>query len=228
MSKKPVLYYTPRSPPCRAVLLTAAALGVELELRAMNLKDGDHLTPEFLKLNPLHTIPVLDDDGVVITDSHVICSYLADKYAVDESMYPKDKLKRMEVDARLYFECGHLFPRVRIMVEPIIYFGHHDIEPEKVSYMQKAYDGLEKALANSKYLCGDNLTIADLCCISSVSTGMLFAPIEEDKFPKLKAWVERLSELPYYKKNNQEGAEILYTFVKAKMEENKKAKEESS
>lgn len=191
----------------------------------MNLKDGDHLTPEFLKLNPLHTIPVLEDDGVVITDSHVICSYLADKYAVDESLYPKDKVKRMQVDARLYFDCGHLFPRVRIMVEPIIYFGEHEITDQKITYMQKAYDGLEKALTSSKYLCGDQLTIADLCCVASVSTGMLFAPIEEDKFPNVKAWVERMSELPYYQKNNQDGADILCNFVKAKMEENKKAKE---
>lgn len=194
-------------------------------IRAMNLKDGDHLTPEFLKLNPLHTIPVLEDDGVVITDSHVICSFLADKYAVDESLYPKDKVKRMQVDARLYFDCGHLFPRVRIMVEPIIYFGEHEITDQKISYMQKAYDGLEKALTSSKYLCGDQLTIADLCCVASVSTGMLFAPIEEDKFPNVKAWVERMSELPYYQKNNQDGADILCNFVKAKMEENKKAKE---
>ncbi|XP_013104877.1 glutathione S-transferase 1 [Stomoxys calcitrans] len=227
MSKKPVLYYTPRSPPCRAVLLTAAALGVDLDLRLMNLKDGDHLTPEFLKLNPLHTIPVLDDDGVVVTDSHVICSYLADKYSVDESLYPKDKLKRMQVDARLFFECGHLFPRVRIMVEPIIYFGEHEITPEKVSYMQKAYDGLEKALTVHKYLCGDHLTIADLCCVSSVSTAMRFAPIEEDKFPNVKAWVQRLSELPYYQKNNQEGVDTLVNFVKDKMVENKTAKESS-
>lgn len=36
MSSKPVLYYTPRSPPCRAVLLTAAALGVELDLRLVD------------------------------------------------------------------------------------------------------------------------------------------------------------------------------------------------
>ncbi|TMW46165.1 hypothetical protein DOY81_008755 [Sarcophaga bullata] len=184
---KPVLYYTPRSPPCRAVLLTAAALGT------MNLKEADHLTPEFLKLS-LHTIPVLDDNGFVITDSHVICSYLADKYAIDEN-----KIKRMQVDARLFFDCGHLFPRARFMIEPVIYFGADTIPQEKWSTCKKAYDGLEKSLATSKYLCGESVTIADLCCVASVSTAI-------GKYPNVKAWVERLSELPYYKKNNQEGA----------------------
>lgn len=194
--------------------------------RPMNLREGDHLTPEFLKLNPLHTIPVLDDNGVVISDSHVICQYLADKYAVDETLYPKDKEQRMKVDARLFFDCGHLFPRARFMVEPVIYFGADSIPEERVVYMQKAYDGLEKCLASSKYLCGDDITIADLCCVASVSTAVLFAPIDEEKFPKVKDWVDRLSELPYYKKNNQDGADTLYKFVQEKLEENKKAKSE--
>ncbi|XP_037948097.1 glutathione S-transferase 1 [Teleopsis dalmanni] len=226
MSTKPVLYYTPRSPPCRAVLLTAAAVGLELDLRPMNLKAGDHLTPEFLKLNPQHTIPVLDDNGIVISDSHVICSYLADKYGPNETLYPKEKVKRMEVDARLYFDCGHLFPRVRFMVEPVIYFGCDNISEDKIVYMQKAYDGLEKCLANSPYLCGEHLTIADLCCVASVSTAMIFAAIDAEKFPKLSAWVERMATLPYYQKNNQDGADILGKFVKEKLIENKAAKAE--
>lgn len=47
---KPVLYYTILSPPVRAVLLTAAAIGLELELREVNLLDKEHLTPEYLKV----------------------------------------------------------------------------------------------------------------------------------------------------------------------------------
>ncbi|XP_004533514.1 glutathione S-transferase 1 [Ceratitis capitata] len=225
MSTKPVLYYSPRSPPCRAVLLTAAAIGVELDLRLTNLKEKEHLTPEFLKLNPQHTIPVLDDNGTVVTDSHVISAYLADKYSPDETLYPKDKLKRMEVDARLYYDAGHLFPRVRLMVEPVIYFGADNIEQHKINYMHLAYDGLEKCLTNSPYLCGENLTIADLCAVASVSSGAIFAPINEEKFPKLAAWLNRLTQLPYYKKNNQEGADLLGSLVKDLLVANKKAKE---
>ncbi|XP_011181556.2 glutathione S-transferase 1 [Zeugodacus cucurbitae] len=225
MSSKPVLYYAARSPPCRAVLLTAAAIGLELDLRPTNLKERDHLTPEFLKLNPQHTIPVLDDNGTIVSDSHVINAYLVDKYSPDETLYPKDQLKRREVDARLYFDAGHLFPRVRLMVEPIIYFDAYEISQEKITYMQLAYDGLERCLANAPYLCGEHLTIADLCAVASVSTSALFAPIDEEKFPKLAAWLKRLSLLPYYQKNNQDGADLLHSFVTERMVANKKAKE---
>ncbi|KPU76197.1 uncharacterized protein Dana_GF11968 [Drosophila ananassae] len=216
MSAKPVLYYAPRSPPCRAVLLTAAALGLELDLRPVNVKAGDHLSAEFLKLNPQHTIPVLDDNGTVVSDSHIIISYLADKYAPagDDSLYPKDAAQRRLVDARLYYDCGHLFPRVRFIVEPVIYFGVGEVPADRVAYLQRAYDGLEHCLANGPFLTGDQLTIADLSCIASVSTAEAFAPIEADKFPKLVEWVKRLQALPYYAKNNQEGLDMLVDLVK--------------
>ncbi|KAH8401188.1 hypothetical protein KR009_003559 [Drosophila setifemur] len=221
MSSKPVLYYAPRSPPCRAVLLTAAALDLELDLRLVNVKAGEHLSAEFLKLNPQHTIPVLDDNGTVVSDSHIICSYLADKYGsgAKESLYPKDPAQRRLVDARLYYDCGHLFPRIRFVVEPVIYFGVGEVPEDRVTYLQKAYDGLEHCLANGPFLTGDQLTIADLCCIASVSTAEAFAPIETDKFPKLVEWVKRLQALPYYQKNNQEGLDMLVGLVKGLLAE---------
>lgn len=50
MANKPILYYTPLSQPCRSVLLAAATIGVDLELKPINLVAGEHLTPEFLKV----------------------------------------------------------------------------------------------------------------------------------------------------------------------------------
>ncbi|KAH8237434.1 hypothetical protein KR038_011714 [Drosophila bunnanda] len=221
MSSKPILYYAPRSPPCRAVLLTAAALNLELDLRTVNVKAGEHKSSEFLKLNPQHTIPVLDDNGTIVSDSHIICSYLADKYGPqgDDSLYPKDPVQRRLVDARLYFDCGHLFPRIRFIVEPVIYFGVGEVPEDRVAYVQKAYDGLESCLASGPYLTGDKLTIADLSCIASVSTAEAFAPIEADQFPKLKEWVKRLQALPYYQKTNQEGLDMLVGLVKGLLAE---------
>ncbi|CAG9787167.1 unnamed protein product [Diatraea saccharalis] len=50
MPAQPIkLYYLPPSPPCRAVMMTAKALGLELELVLTNIMEGAHLTPEFIK-----------------------------------------------------------------------------------------------------------------------------------------------------------------------------------
>ncbi|XP_029341096.1 glutathione S-transferase 3-like [Acyrthosiphon pisum] len=60
------LYYTPGSPPCRSVLLTAKALGLEFNLIFMDLFKNDHMTPGFVKQNPQHTLPTLVHDGFIL------------------------------------------------------------------------------------------------------------------------------------------------------------------
>lgn len=56
-------YYLPGSAPCRAVQMTAKAVGAELNLKFMNLMAGEHLKPEFIKINPQHSVPTLVDNG---------------------------------------------------------------------------------------------------------------------------------------------------------------------
>ncbi|XP_030378077.1 glutathione S-transferase 1 [Scaptodrosophila lebanonensis] len=219
---KPVLYYATLSPPSRAVLLTAKAIGLELELRSINLLKGEHLTPEFVKLNPQHTIPTLSDGDATIIDSHAICAYLVEKYGKEhETLYPKDLVKRANVDARLHLDSGHLFARLRFLYEPILYFGSTDCSIDKIAYIQKCYEILENFLKDQSYLCGNELTIADFCCVATITSVNDVAPIDEFKFPKLLAWLQRLAELPYYKETNQEGAEELKAIFKAKLAENR-------
>ena len=44
------LYYFPPSPPCRSVLLLAKRLGIEFNLKTVNVLAGEHQTPEFIKV----------------------------------------------------------------------------------------------------------------------------------------------------------------------------------
>lgn len=54
--------------------------------------------------------------------SHVIVTYLVDKYAKDDSLYPKDIKKRAQVDQKLYFDATILFPRLRaVTVSTIVH-----------------------------------------------------------------------------------------------------------
>lgn len=46
----PTLYMVHPSPPVRAVLITAKSIGLELTLKELNLSEGEHLQPEFLKV----------------------------------------------------------------------------------------------------------------------------------------------------------------------------------
>ncbi len=103
------LYYSPLSASCRAVLMTAKFLDVHLHLKVVDLTAQEQLKPEIRKMNPQHTVPILDDSGVYISEGRAICAYLVNRYAKDDTLYPKDPQKRAVVDQRLYFDLGQFY-----------------------------------------------------------------------------------------------------------------------
>ena len=116
-SQNPILYTTKLSPPGRAVQLVAKIIGLDIDVRFIDLGNGENMTEEFLKMNPQHTVPVLDDNGDILWDSHAIIIYLVEKYAKDDSLYPKeDILKKAKINALLHFDSGVLFSRLRFAV----------------------------------------------------------------------------------------------------------------
>jgi glutathione S-transferase len=48
---KPILYTATLSPPGRAVVMTARAIGLDIEIKPINLLAGEHMTEEFLKVS---------------------------------------------------------------------------------------------------------------------------------------------------------------------------------
>uniref|UniRef100_A0A0C9RBM0 GST1_0 protein n=1 Tax=Fopius arisanus TaxID=64838 RepID=A0A0C9RBM0_9HYME len=128
---RPILYSTHISPPCRAVLLTAEAIGLKLEIREINLDAREQFNEPFKKINPQHTVPTLDDNGDIIWDSHAIICYLTGKYGKNDSLYPKDLKKRAIVDQRLHFDSGILFALLRGIAKPILRDGVTSVPEEK-------------------------------------------------------------------------------------------------
>ncbi|XP_319970.4 glutathione S-transferase 1 [Anopheles gambiae] len=214
-----VLYTNRKSPPCRAVKLTACALGIELVEKEMTLLRGDKLMEEFLKVNPQQTIPVLDDGGIVITASHAIMIYLVCKYGRDDGLYPSELVRRARVHTALHLEAGVIFSRLSFLFEPVIYSGKSYFHSDRIEHIRKAYRLLEDSLVD-QYMVGESLTIADFSCISSIATLVGVVPLDESKFPKITAWMRRMQELPYYEEANGTGAIELAEFVLGKKEAN--------
>jgi glutathione S-transferase len=99
------LFYQAISPPARAALLGFRNLDLNVELINLDLLKGEHLRPEFMKLNPAHQIPVLvDDDGFVLCESRAILGYLVNRFRPESSLYPADARKRALIDQKLYYD----------------------------------------------------------------------------------------------------------------------------
>lgn len=168
----------------------------------------------------------MDDNGVHIVDSHAICSYLVEKYAKDDTLYPKDLVKRTLVDSRLHYDSGHLFSRLRFLFEPIFYHKSTELPQTKIEYLQSQWVIVENFLQNSKYLCGDTLTIADFCCVATISSVDEIVTIDAKKYPKFTQWLKRLSQLPYYEEKNGVGARLVQEMIRETLQKNIEATKE--
>lgn len=160
---------------------------------------GETRTPEFLKINPQHTVPVLVDDGATIVDGHAIAPYLVSKYGGAEhaSLVPTDPLGRARLDHRLHFNDSTLFARFGKLVGPIFRGNATKFEDEAVESVREAIDVLEIFLTEFEYVAANHLTVADFAIVSMVTTILaivkqLTAP------PKVAAWIKRLEALPFY------------------------------
>ncbi|XP_065367941.1 glutathione S-transferase 1-like [Calliphora vicina] len=214
---KLTLYGLDASPPVRACLLTLKALNLPFEYIRINLLEKQHLSPEYLKKNPQHTVPTLEDDGHFIWDSHAIIAYLVSKYGKDDSLYPKDFLKRALVDQRLHFESGVMFQGgLRAITGPLFFRNETRVPQHQIDAIVDIYNFLEVFLNNGPYMAGDHLTIADFSIVTSVTSLVAFVDIDSSKYTKLTAWIKRLESLPYYQEANGVGAKMLIEMIKSK------------
>ena len=113
------LYMNPVSTTSRPVSLFAAEAGIPLDEIVIDLTTGEHRMPAFLAVNPNGLVPVLDDDGFVLTESSAILKYLAMK--ANSPLYPDDLRERARVNeamdwlnANFYRDFGfnYVYPQI--------------------------------------------------------------------------------------------------------------------
>lgn len=116
-------------------------------------------------------------------------------------------MQRAHVNARLHFDTGYLFSHLDYLWYEIMEYGATELPPKIIANIKKCWNIMERFLENGKFLCGDNLTIADISCIATLSSMDSFLPIEEVTYPKLCKWIETMKAFPFYEVNRK-GAEL--------------------
>ncbi|XP_016984862.1 glutathione S-transferase 1-1 [Drosophila rhopaloa] len=192
------------------------ALGIDFEYKIVNLLAKEHLKPEFLKINPLHTVPALDDNGFYLSDSHAINSYLVSKYGKNDSLYPKELKKRAIVDQRLHYDSSVITSTGTAITGQVLWQNNSAIPQAKIDALEGVYKSLDLFLESGDYLAGDSLTIADFHVTAALTGLVTFLAVDATKYPRLAAWIKRIKELPYYEEANGSRAAQIIEFIKSK------------
>jgi glutathione S-transferase len=105
-----ILYHTKTSPFSRAVLLFMRYLNIDVEVKILDFQKGEHMTEEFLQINPQHCVPTLDDNGFILWESRAILSYLIETRA--PHLIPSSPKEKAIINQRLYHEMGTLMKKI--------------------------------------------------------------------------------------------------------------------
>jgi glutathione S-transferase len=188
------IYGSPRSRTMR-VLWIAAELGLAYEHVPLAWDDPALKAPDFLKLNPAGTIPVIDDDGLVVSESMAICLYLAKAYGADgpAPLYPRAPRDEAEVWRWSLWAQGHLEPWVQRDMRMNDLRAAANAAVTAMTAEPLAL--LDRVLSKRDWLVGGHFTVADFNVCSVLSPSRT-AALDLSPHATLRRWLARCHGRP--------------------------------
>jgi GST-like protein len=193
--------YTDATPNGLKVSIGLEEMGLDYNVHRIWL-GGEQLTPEFTALNPNNKIPVLVDDGFVVTESGAILLYLAEKTG---KFLPEDPKARIKTIETLFNQMSSLGP---MLGQLFVFRGSWqnrapDVSDRYFKEVSRIYAVLNKRLEGRRYMAGDEYTIADMAFLPWVRAGSI-VPFTPDlplaANPNLAAWLDRVLARPAVQK----------------------------
>ena len=165
-----ILFHSPYSQHARRVVSLLIEAKLEYRLHHVAMEKGEHLSPEYLTINPNHQVPTLLDGDIKIHESNAILRYLCVKHAL-RKWYPDDLARRAAVEQWLDWNQCRLSPAVVDIVLNSVFLGDRgDAAAIERGHnkLRELEPILEAGLTGKSFLAGDSPTIADLSLASSI------------------------------------------------------------
>jgi glutathione S-transferase len=207
------LYDTPLAPNPRRVRWFMAEKGIEdIEIVTLNLMEGTHKQVGYLEKAGLPNVPMLEmDDGTCITESLAICRYL-------ESRYPEPNLFGRTPEETAVIEMWTRRGEMLVATPLMIGVRHthpamaalETQNPEVGEYNKqaglKALKVLDRRLAESEWLGGDRLTIADIIAFVGIDFGRMIKLKPPEELTHVCRWADAMRARPAAKAGMPERA----------------------
>ncbi len=194
--------YTWPTPNGHKVHIMLEECGLDYNVHAVNIGQGDQFEADFLAFSPNNKIPaIVDSDGpdgkpISVFESGAILIYLAEKTGkfMPPPSQPRDRIAVLEW---LMFQMGGVGP----MLGQNHHFRHY--APEKLPYAvdrytneaARLYGVIDRRVGQTAYLAGDDYTIADMATFPWLRSYERQGQKLED-FPNLKRWYEGIAARP--------------------------------
>ena len=178
-------------------------IGVEHELRYVDIMAGGQKGPELIALNPMGKLPTLTDGDTVVTESAAIGLYLADRYS-----YGKLAPRVDEAARGTYMRWSLFSPSV---IEPgcmakMANWTYRDGQAGWGSY-DAMLKSMESALEGRDFILGNTFSMADVIFGGTIRFMVMFKMLEAR--PLFAAYVERLNARPALQRADARNADVM-------------------
>lgn len=175
-------------------------LGIPYTAQQVEFDKGDGDRPEFLKLNPMGAVPVLElSNGEAITEGVAIQQYLAD-LKPEMGLAPRaGTMERVRLQESLNFIATELHKGIGILFAPQLYTktpaGAEEFKSAAMEIAGKKIDLMEIKLGKKPFVMGDKYSIAD-AYLFTVFGWAKYVGLRSEKWPNLVAHSKRMMERP--------------------------------
>ncbi|MGD0119904.1 MAG: glutathione S-transferase family protein [Candidatus Binatus sp.] len=168
----------------------------------VNIASGENRKPEFLKINPLGGLPVLElDDGTHIAESVAICRYF-------EELHPEPRLMGIDAKDKAVVEMWNRRMEFGVLAMTAASFRNtSDFFKGRIPQVKeygevarnaavKALEWLDTELANREFIAGPRYTIADITALIGIDFGRTTAIKIQENQKNLARWHQAVSSRP--------------------------------
>ena len=178
-------------------------LHIEFDRTNAGLEFGVNKTPTYLEMNPNGLVPVINDNGFILWESHSILRYLAKNYGAGNSYYPSSSAESAKVDQWLDWANTMAWPAMRPL-----FFGWIRTKPENRNALElenarvpmtAIFRILNEQLKKSTWVAGETFTLADIT-LALIAYRWFNLPIEREEFEHLDVWFKNATQKPGFLK----------------------------
>lgn len=183
---KYTLFYINGCPGARAVRMFMKHKNIEANEILLDLSKGEHKTAEYIRLNPMHTVPTLKieyPDGRIesLYESRIILKYL-------------DNNTNIEVDKWLYWDLGFLTPNVGKIIYPRL-FRNEEPNMNDLPNLVEKFEYLNTSLKDSAFLLDNTLSIADFSSAMLIENSQICSDlISVNNYPNIELWLNNIKK----------------------------------
>jgi glutathione S-transferase len=206
------LYDYAASANCYKVRLLLAELEREYERVPVDIFAGGTMTPEYARMNPGLTTPVLEiEPGKWLPESAAILLYLGE----DTDLLPQDSLERAQVHRWLFFEQASIVSVIGALRFRLL-TGRLDSDSDEARRQRTIAAAVvatvNAQLAEREFVAGGGFSVADIALYGYLHVADE-AGVDMSPYPNLAAWLERVrarprhvADLAPYPPNSHRGA----------------------